>query len=124
MRNVLDKVSSKEFFCPGSTLRTAIQIDHPLGYGMPEESHVLFWDSPAFEVLPSGFNDRYEIIVSYPERDLLGSGWLIGEEKLRRKAAMVATHVGDGQVVLIGFRLQHRAQTHGTFKLLFNTLLR
>jgi hypothetical protein len=124
MRNVVDKVSSKEFFCPGSTLRTFVKIDHPLGYGMLEESHVLFWDSPAFEVLPSGFNDRYEIIVSYPERDLLGSGWLIGEEKLRRKAGMVVAHVGDGQVVLMGFRVQHRAQTHSTFKLLFNTLLR
>jgi hypothetical protein len=91
---------------------------------MPEESHVLCWDSPAFDVLPSGFNDRYEVVVSYPERDVLRSGWLIGEEKLQRKAGMVAAHVGDGQVVLIGFRVQHRAQTHGTFKLLFNTLLR
>jgi hypothetical protein len=123
MRNVLDKTSSKEFFCPGSTLRTIIHIDHPLGYGMPEECLVLFWDSPAFEVLPSGFNDRYEIIVSYPERDVLGSGWLSGEEKLRRKAGMVAAHIGEGQVVLIGFRVQHRAQTHSTFKLLFNALL-
>jgi hypothetical protein len=123
MRNVLDKVSSKEFFCPGSTLHTAVNNDHPLGYGMPAESLILFWDSPAFEVLPTEFNERYEIIVSYPERDMLGSGWLSGEEKLRRKAGMVTAHIGKGQVVLIGFRVQHRAQTHGTFKLLFNNLL-
>ena len=124
MKNVLDKVSTKEFFCPGSTLRTTVNITHPLGYGMPKECLILFWDSPAFEILPSGFNNRYEIIVSYPDRDVLGSGWLSGEEKLRRKAGMVTAHIGEGQVVLIGFRVQHRAQTHGTFKLLFNVLLR
>jgi hypothetical protein len=124
VRNVVENVSAKDFFCPGSTLRTRVSLDHPLGYGMPEESLVLFWDSPAFDILPSESNQRYEIIVHYPEREILKSGWLIGEEKLPRKAAMVAAHVGKGQVVLIGFRVQHRAQTHGTFKLLFNALLR
>ena len=30
---------------------------------------------------------------------------------------------GDGKVVLIGYRPQHRDQTHGTFKMVFNALL-
>ncbi len=123
VRNVLADVPSKEFFCPGSTLRARVEVRHPLGYGMPEESLIFFWDSPAFEILPSGFNDRYEVVVSYPDGDLLQSGWLIGEEKLRRRAAMVAARHGEGRAILIGFRAQHRAQTHGTYKLLFNSLL-
>jgi len=30
--------------------------------------------------------------------------------------------VGRGQVVLLGFRVQHRGQSHATFKFLFNAL--
>ena len=58
------------------------------------------------------------------DRDLLQSGWLIGEETLAKKAGMIAAQYEKGRVVLIGFRTQHRAQTHGAFKLLFNALIR
>ena len=37
---------------------------------------------------------------------------------------MVSAELGKGRVILIGFRAQHRSQTHGTFKLFFNALLR
>jgi hypothetical protein len=36
---------------------------------------------------------------------------------------VVSVEHGQGRVVMIGFRAQHRAQTHGTFKLVFNALI-
>ena len=125
VRNVVANRSSKEFWCPGSTLKVKIDNAHPLAYGMPAEGLALYLSgSPAFEITPSDYNERYEVVVRYADRDLLQSGWLIGEETLAKKAAMISAKLGEGRVILIGFRAQHRAQTHGTFKLLFNALIR
>jgi hypothetical protein len=123
IRNVVEKVDSQKFFCPGSTLRANFDIDHPLAFGMPTTGLILFWNSPAFEIIPSHHNDQYETIVRFPDHQILQSGWLIGEKYLSKKAAMISAKYGEGRVVLIGFRTQNRAQTHGTFKLLFNALM-
>jgi glutamine amidotransferase-like uncharacterized protein len=92
---------------------------------MPAQGLVAFLGgSSAFEILPTPRNEEVETIATFAERDLLESGWLIGEGVIARKAAMVSVKHGAGRVVLVGFRPQHRAQTHGTFKLVFNALLR
>ncbi len=122
--NIVENLDSKEFFCPGSTLKVNFDSSHPLAYGMPSEGFVLFRSSLAFEITPGQHNERYETVVRYQDRDLLQSGWLIGEEHLSNKPAMINVRHGKGHVVLIGFRTQHRCQTHGTFKLLFNALMR
>jgi hypothetical protein len=125
IRNAIAGHTPKEFWCPGSTLKVLVENQHPLAYGMPPEALAVYLSgNPAFEIMPTDFNERYDVVVRYVERDILQSGWLIGEEHLARKAAMVAAKYGEGKVVLIGFRAQHRAQTHGTYKLLFNTLVR
>ncbi len=125
VRNAMANISSKEFWCPGSTLRAKFDNANPLAYGMPAEGVVVYLSgNPAFEIMPTEHNEWYETIVTYADRDLLQSGWLIGEETLAKKAGMVAAKYGEGRAVLIGFRTQHRAQTHGTFKLLFNALIR
>jgi hypothetical protein len=123
IRNVTAGMAPKEFFCPGSTLKAKFATDHPMAYGMPSEGWIFFWNTPVFEVAASHYNDRYKTIVRYPLEDILQSGRLIGEGHLSKKAAMIEAQYGQGRVILIGFRTQHRSQTHGTFKLLFNALM-
>jgi hypothetical protein len=125
LRDATAGKSSKEFWCPGSTLRVNVDSKHPLAYGMPAEAIATYLGgNPAFEILPGLHSERYETVVRYAGSDLLRSGWLIGERTLAGKAAMVQARYGEGRVIVIGFRAQHRAQTYGTFKLLFNALVR
>jgi hypothetical protein len=124
LRNVVAGLEPKEFWCPGSTLRARFDTKHPLAYGMPPEGLALFLaGSQVYEVTSTERGQDVEIFATYVERDILQSGWLLGEQVIAKKAAAVAVRHGDGRVVLIGFRPQHRDQTHGTFKLVFNALL-
>jgi hypothetical protein len=123
VRNVLAGLSTKEFFCPGSTLRVKVDNTNPLAYGMPEDALVLFHYTPAFDVLATDFNDRNQVVVRYADRNLERSGWLNGEKYLAGKTAMASMSYGKGKVILIGFRTQNRAQTLGTYKFLFNALV-
>ena len=124
LRNVVANLPPKEFWAPGSTLRVRYDTAHPIAYGMPAEGVALFMaGSQAYEVTSTLNSQDVEIVSTYVERDLLQSGWLLGEEVIAKKAAAVSVRHGQGKVVLIGFRPQHRDQTHGTFKLVFNALL-
>ena len=122
VRNVLTGKTTKEFWCPGSTLKVTVDNTNPLAYGMPAQALALHLGSPAFEVTAQN-SENYQVVVRYADRELLESGWLVGEENLAHRAAVVSVKLGQGRVVLIGFPAQHRAQTHGTYKLLFNALL-
>lgn len=46
----------------------------------------------------------------------------MGEDKIAKRPAALDIEYGAGRVILIGFRAQHRAQTHGTFTVFFNAL--
>jgi hypothetical protein len=110
-----------EFACPGSVLRMNFDPKHPVAYGMPEEAPAYFIGSPAFSTLPS-LEKAPETIAKYPGGTLLMSGYLMGEKYLQKKASALDVPLGKGRVILLGFGVQQRAQPHGTFKLLFNSL--
>lgn len=124
IHNALAGKSTKEFWCPGSTLKVKVDNSNPIGFGMPEDAFAIYlMGDPAFTLTPTAHNERYEVVVRYADRDILQSGWLIGEQEIATTAGVVAAHMGTGKIVLIGFRTQHRAQAYGTFKLLFNNLI-
>ena len=122
VRNALTGLDSMEFFCPGSTLHVDVDPTNPLAWGMPKDALALFWGSPAFEITATDAYN-YDRVVTYAERNILQSGWLVGEKHLSKRAAVITARVGEGKVALLGIRAQHRAQTHGTYKLLFNALI-
>ena len=129
IRNVTANQRDTEFYIPGSILRITVDSTHPVAYGMPTEAAAFFIHSPAFAVgaangqTPVSDNINIRIVARYPDTNLLMSGWMLGEPVIARRAAVVEAVVGKGCVVLLGFRSEHRGQTHGTYKLLFNSLL-
>jgi hypothetical protein len=111
---------SEMWYAPGSILRVEWDDSHPVAAGMPDESGIFFARSPVFEVADGA--EGVTVVARYPESDLLLSGYAQGEERIAGKAALVVAEVGEGNVVMFGFRPQHRAQPHETFKMLFNGL--
>jgi hypothetical protein len=67
---------------------------------------------------------RATVIARYPtDADPLASGWLLGGDRLKGKAALVEVAQGKGTVVLFGFRPQYRGQAMATYPLIWGALL-
>jgi hypothetical protein len=135
IRDVTAGQSDLDLFIPGTLLRIDVDPTSPIAYGMPHQATAFFAHSPAFEVgrpatpaerlrgeRPPGPDDVH-VVARYPMDGLLVSGWMLGDDVIAERAAVVESAVERGRVVLLGFRVQHRAQPLGTFKLLFNALL-
>ncbi|MBA2378041.1 MAG: hypothetical protein H0V76_00525, partial [Blastocatellia bacterium] len=140
IRDVTKGIARKDFYIPGSILRTELDINHPIAKGMPLQSIAWFENSPAFELSeppPSGSGQSaatngppanaggsdkmsVRVIARYPSdpKQILLSGWALGAEKIAGKAALVEVKVGKGKIVLFGFRPQYRGQSLATFPLL------
>ncbi len=130
VKDVTRGLSRKDFYIPGSILRTELDLTHPIAKGMPKESIAWFGgpgeNSPAFEIQtdPLALTKNFRIIATYPKdpKQILLSGWALGAEKIAGKAALVEVTMGKGKIILFGFRPQYRGQSLATFPLLFNAI--
>jgi hypothetical protein len=113
---------NKKINCPGSYLAVEVK-ESELTYGLGPKAAVFFYDSPTFttSLPPASDQDRRTPVV-FGERDLLISGALEGEEYLFRKSLVVDFTLEKGRIILIGPDIIFRAQSEGTFKILFNSL--
>ena len=134
--NTTKNLSNKQFFIPGSLVRATVDTNHPLAYGMQEEVAASFSRSRAFRIYKPSYTGeggkedikrapepQAEVVVKFADKDILMSGWALGENQyLKGKAAMIDVQHGDGNVVLFSFRPQFRGQPRGTYKLIFNAV--
>ncbi|MBA2703421.1 MAG: hypothetical protein H0U60_06180 [Blastocatellia bacterium] len=143
LRDVAGDWSEKEFFVPGSILQIELDTLDPIAGDMPKESIAWVEDSPVFEVFPgtagvppavSALREAADtvptispvsvrIIARYPtNKNPLLSGWLLGGDRIKGKAALVEVTMGKGRIILFGFRPQYRGQSLATYPLFFNAI--
>jgi hypothetical protein len=121
VRNMVRGLKSAEFFSDGSILQVHVDTAHPVMAGMPAEGKIFYDASPVFTT-EDGFQGSVLAMYAKEGSPLL-SGYLLGEKHLQGYAAAVDARLGDGHVVLLGFRPQWRGQPFGTFRVLFNAVL-
>jgi Zinc carboxypeptidase len=118
VRNVLEGVRSSEFYCPGSIVSLDVDNKNPFANNLPTKLPAYFINSSAFTTT----GDGVRIVARYAKENVLLSGWLLGEDKLRGQIALAEVPSGKGRIVLFAFRPQHRGQAWATLPLIWNVL--
>lgn len=119
LRNTLEGVRSSEFYCPGSIVALEVDNKHPVAAMLPNTLPAYFINSSAFTAAADA---NVRVIARYAKENVLLSGWLLGEDKLRGQIALAEVSVGKGRIVLFAFRPQHRGQSWATLPLIWNAL--
>ncbi|HEX8211818.1 MAG TPA: M14 metallopeptidase family protein [Longimicrobium sp.] len=115
-------LSREKFFIPGSVLQVRVDPSRPVAWGMEERADVMFDDSPVFRLGSDAAARGVRPVAWFEGKTPLRSGWAWGQDKLDGGVAAAEATVGQGTLYLFGPEVTFRAQPHGTFKLLFNTL--
>ncbi len=102
---------------PGSILRVHVDNTSPLGFGIDRELDVFFDNGPFFRV-----TSEKAAVVAWFGPEPLRSGWAHGQQHLAGGAAAIDAQVGRGRVLVFGPHVAFRAQSHATFKFLFNAI--
>ncbi|MVT11939.1 M14 family metallopeptidase [Chitinophaga tropicalis] len=111
-----------KYFIPGSILQVAFDSTLSAAWGMPAIGDVNFDNSPVFKLGSNAAEKGIKPIAWFTTDKPLRSGWAWGQAYLKDGIAAFAAPVGKGTLYAYGPEITFRAQSHGTFKLLFNDL--
>jgi len=113
----------EKFYIPGSILRVRLDPTAPANQGMPAETDIYFDTNLVFKFAPDAAAQGLRPLAWFATATPLRSGWAWGQHYLRDGvAAFEAPFAHGGKLLVFTPEITFRAQTHATFKLLFNAL--
>ena len=115
-------LSGEKYYVPGSVLEMNIDNTNPANYGMGEIAKVQFNNSPVFKLAPESSQQGVKPLAWFGTEPPLKSGWAWGQQYLKNGVTAFEAPVGKGKLFAYGPEITFRAQSHGTFKMLFNGL--
>jgi hypothetical protein len=119
------RLPNEKFYIPGSVLRMSLDTAIQPTWGMDSVVDVYFDQSPVFHIDPqAAVSGSVRPIAWFATSAPLRSGWAWGQAYLQDGVAAFEATIGKGKLYAFGPEITFRAQTHGTFKLLFNQLFK
>lgn len=115
-------LSGEKYYIPGSILEVKTDTTLPATKGLTSRVNVMFNNSPVFVLTPDAMLQGIQPIAWFDQPAPLKSGWAWGQSYLFNKTAAFDAPIGKGKLVAYGPEVIFRAQSHGSFKLLFNYL--
>ncbi|WP_316779754.1 M14 family metallopeptidase [Pedobacter antarcticus] len=117
------RLPAEKYYIPGSVLRADFDQSSPSNWGMDKAADVYFDNSPVFKIAPEAISGGLiKPLAWFGNPAPLRSGWAWGQAYLQDGVTAFEARVGQGKLLAFGPEITFRAQTHGTFKLLFNQL--
>ncbi len=115
---------AEKYYIPGSILRVTLDSTQHATWGMSTQSDVYFDASPVFNLAPDAVaKGDLKPLAWFATNKPLRSGWAWGQAYLQNGVTAFEAKVGNGKLLAFGPEITFRAQSHNTFKLLFNQLL-
>ncbi|RYF20094.1 MAG: peptidase [Flavobacteriales bacterium] len=115
------RLPSTKYYVPGSVLNVVVDSKLAANWGMEITADVYFDNSPVFK-LGTGANGKVRPLAWFATDKPLRSGWAWGQNYLKDGITAFEADYGKGKLYAFGPEITFRAQTHGTFKWMFNQL--